>query len=232
MTPTPSTRLPTTPARSLRRMLTRLTTLAFAALVMMLGSANPAFAHDQLLSSEPAQAAVLASSPAQVALEFSDNVLTVGAVILVVDQGGKDWAGGAPTLEGPMVSVPIDGSLPDGAYEARWRVVSSDGHPISGIVPFTVGDAKTAEQTQPEELDSLDARETALPAGSDASASTSLPNEASEPSDFGRTIAIGAAGAASALLVFIVWSLRKRAKNTPSDPSSRRSESAETHEAL
>jgi hypothetical protein len=29
--------------------------------------------------------------------------------------------------------------MPEGSYQVRWRVVSSDGHPISGSFEFAVG---------------------------------------------------------------------------------------------
>lgn len=32
----------------------------------------------------------------------------------------------------------LDGELPAAGYVVEWRVVSSDGHPISGTIPFTV----------------------------------------------------------------------------------------------
>ncbi|MEV8337384.1 copper resistance CopC family protein [Leucobacter sp. NPDC077196] len=197
---------------------------ALGAVLLVLGAESPAFAHDQLLSSDPAESAVLQLSPTEVSLEFSDAVLTVGAVILLVDQGGREWVAAEPNLDGPTVSAPIDGELPDGSYEVRWRVVSSDGHPISGIVPFTVGDegsqpgASAAEPAEP--ADSAASDEPAAPVEPAASErSPSAEATSAEQSPIWRTVGIGAAGACGALVLFGAWSFRKRAKRALSDSS-------------
>ena len=210
------------PRRSARRRLsTRLTGIALAASVTVLGPAAPALAHDQLLSSEPAEAAELIASPTEITLEFSNDVLTVGAVILLVDQDGRDWIAGETELDGPVVSAPIDGELPDGVYEARWRVVSSDGHPISGIVPFTVGDASNAKDRAGTAETTAQAPEQ-MPEGSlepaPEQAAAAAP-ESADPSNTWRTVAIGAAGAGGALLIFAAWMLLKGNRRTTSDPS-------------
>ncbi|MEJ6490386.1 copper resistance protein CopC [Leucobacter sp. USCH14] len=211
------------PHRSARGLRARITAIVLAVSAMVLGTATPAFAHDQLLSSEPAEAAELTASPTEVTLEFSNSVLTVGAVILLVDQDGTDWTAGEPVLDGPVVSAPIDGELPDGAYEVRWRVVSSDGHPISGIVPFTVGDAVAVGETLEEEPE----RSSASTSGSEGTATVEAPVQASaaapgsgESANVWRTVAIGAAGAGGALLIFAAWVLVKRSRRTSSDQSS------------
>lgn len=192
----------------------RLTAVLIGASALVLGSAHPAFAHDQLLSSEPAASAELSASPSEVSLEFSDKVLTVGAVILLVDESNTEWISAEPTLDGPTVTAPTDAALPDGSYEVRWRVVSSDGHPISGIIPFTVGDAapvgeaSAAGDAPVSAQDPEEAAETGAIAA--ARGAEHAEHEAAGGSDLWRTVAIGAAGASSALLLFIAWSFRRR----------------------
>lgn len=106
----------------------------------ILGAAPAAQAHDELLASTPASGEQLGSPPESVSLTFSADVLTLGAVILVVDADDYDWATGAADVQGGVVSVQIAEGMPSAGYEVRWRVVSGDGHPISGVIPFTVGD--------------------------------------------------------------------------------------------
>lgn len=108
-----------------------------AALGLGLALAPPAAAHDSLVASDPTADAVLGSAPSDVSLTFSGELLDVGATVMVVDSAGTDHAG-APVVDGPRLTTPL-GALPDGSYTVRWRVVSSDGHPISGIIPFVVG---------------------------------------------------------------------------------------------
>ena len=94
-----------------------------------------------LVASDPTADAVLGSAPSDVSLTFSGDLLDVGATVMVVDSAGTDHAG-APFVDGPRLTPPLD-ALPDGSYTVRWRVVSSDGHPISGLIPFVVGSAST-----------------------------------------------------------------------------------------
>ncbi|RZU66605.1 hypothetical protein EV379_2968 [Microterricola gilva] len=184
-----------------------LASLLLALLGITIG-ATPAFAHDQLAASDPAAGAALESAPSEVSLQFTDNVLTIGAIVLVVDADGTSWADGDAVLDGPTVSTRVAGEMPDGAYEIRWRVVSADGHPISGVIPFTVGDA-----VQPADE----------PEGTEATSppAASATPQAAEPAETGsamRPILIGVGGAAAALLILAGVAVWKR-RGTPSQPN-------------
>lgn len=186
--------------------------IALASLLLgLLGvtiGAAPAFAHDQLSASDPPAGAALEAAPQQVSLQFSDDVLTIGAIVLVADADGTSWADGEAILDGPTVSARLLDGMPDGAYEIRWRVVSADGHPISGVIPFTVGDA-----VQPMEQGAADATE------SPASAAPVSGGESSADAGSAvRPILIGAGGAAAALLLLAGVAVWKR-RRTPSHPN-------------
>jgi len=172
--------------------------LALAALLAL--GAAPASAHDQLLASTPADGAALDGSPTEVTLRYSDSVLTIGAIVLLVDQDEHNWITGDPILDGSDVTARVDGTLPTGTYEIRWRVVSADGHPISGLIPFTVGDAAPAERT---------------PATSTPSAGAAISADAASPAEDAsvlRPVLIRIGGAAIAVLAFwtfTVWRERR-----------------------
>lgn len=121
---------------------------------LVLGSAaSPALAHDELLSTDPADGAVLETLPAEIAFTFS-GVLLDGdgaAEIVVTDAAGTDLTSGAPILDGVRVAQPLTGPA-SGAIEVAWRVVSSDGHPISGAFSFAVGDASAPPSGTPTEV--------------------------------------------------------------------------------
>ena len=57
----------------------------------------------------------------------------------VTDSAGTDLTAGAPVLDGVRVTQPLAGTAV-GVVDVTWRVVSSDGHPISGEFSFSVGD--------------------------------------------------------------------------------------------
>ncbi|MFI8524797.1 copper resistance protein CopC [Promicromonospora sukumoe] len=112
------------------------------AVVALFATAAPASAHDKLVSSDPASDETLQEAPETVSLTYSADVLDMGAAVVVTDGDGTDWVSDAPLIDGAVVTAALDPGLPDGGYEIRWRVVSSDGHPITGIVPFAVGDGE------------------------------------------------------------------------------------------
>ena len=64
--------------------------------------------------------------------------------IRLVDHVGAIVATPDPTVDGRTVTLPIPAGLPEGPYVLTWRVVSSDGHPVSGALSFGVGTAAVA----------------------------------------------------------------------------------------
>ena len=100
--------------------------------------AAPAIAHDQLLSSDPADGAVLETPPAAITLTFSAEILPVAPTVLVQDAAGAVVVDAEPSVAGTVVTQPMPPGVSSGAYTVLWRVVSADGHPIEGTFAFTV----------------------------------------------------------------------------------------------
>lgn len=106
-----------------------------------LGLPEAALAHDQLIANSPSDNEVLAEAPEEVVLNYNNSILDIGegaTIVNVVDADGADVTDGSPVVNGPEVAQPL-AELGDGAYQVTWRVVSSDGHPISGTFAFAVG---------------------------------------------------------------------------------------------
>ncbi|MEV6154279.1 copper resistance CopC family protein [Nonomuraea sp. NPDC052129] len=108
---------------------------AFIAALVLLGTAGPALAHDALKSSDPAKGATVESVD-EVKLEFTSGVRI--PVVVVRGAEGTAHQSGDPRADGKVVTQELKGALPDGKYTIAYRVVSSDGHPIEGEIPFTV----------------------------------------------------------------------------------------------
>jgi methionine-rich copper-binding protein CopC len=182
------------------------------AVVAMLATAAPASAHDKLISSDPASDQKLAEAPTTVSLTFSADVLDMGAAVVVSDASGTDWVSTTPTIDGPTVTATLEEGLPDAGYEIRWRVVSSDGHPITGVVPFTVGDGTAmgggaGTGGAPESTVAPGAAADADP-GTRSSTRTQTAQEDEGP---WRVVLVGAGGAAIAVaLLALVQLLRRR----------------------
>jgi methionine-rich copper-binding protein CopC len=110
--------------------------LAFVvAVVLGTAVASPALAHTSLKSSNPKKGATVESLDS-VTLTFNEGVRF--PVVIVRDAGGHAYHDGKPKMDGPTVTQKVSGTLPSGKYSIAWRVVSDDGHPIEGEIPFTV----------------------------------------------------------------------------------------------
>ncbi|MGX5697021.1 copper resistance CopC family protein [Agromyces soli] len=112
-----------------------------------LAAAQPASAHDELVSSTPEPGQVFETAPAEVKLSFSDEVIPVGTAIVVVDHHGEEVEVGETTVSGTDVTAALPAAL-EGEYQVRWRAVSSDGHVIDGTIDFGVGEGATGAWTE------------------------------------------------------------------------------------
>ncbi len=122
----------------------------FAAVVLLvlflLGlAAGPALAHDELSSSNPADNATLSAVPATVELTFSSVPSGIGATVQVLDAQGEDWADGPVRIVDNTAVQAVRAGAPAGAYTVNWRVVSSDSHPIEGVLEFSADAGAAAE---------------------------------------------------------------------------------------
>jgi len=125
------------------------TSLRRTAVVLLLGLAGmlvgaaPAWAHSQLLGSDPANGADLDRGPSRVTLTFNEDMPPGFDVVTVTGPDGKTWQSGEVTTSGPTVSVPVAPLGPAGRYQVGYRVVSADGHPVQGGTSFTLTRAGT-----------------------------------------------------------------------------------------
>ncbi|MEQ4716537.1 copper resistance CopC family protein [Nonomuraea sp. B19D2] len=144
---------------------------AVAAALFVLVTAAPALAHDALKSSSPAKGAKVKALE-EVRLEFTAGVRL--PYVIVRGPGDAEHQRGKPQVDGKVVTQAVEGPLPDGKYTIAYRVVSSDGHPIEGEIPFRVEGAETPSS-------SPSASESAAPASSAPPTQAQAPaGEASE----------------------------------------------------
>jgi methionine-rich copper-binding protein CopC len=99
-----------------------------------------ASAHAALVASFPARGAVLAGSPTEIHLTFSQPVMARGCRIKLVSDTGKKFDADRPsaartTANTIVAAVPV---LRPGVYSARWTAVGRDGRKTRGDFSFTV----------------------------------------------------------------------------------------------
>jgi len=126
-----------------RRRRALLPCLAVAALLALPQAAS---AHATLERTAPARGEVVASAPDRVAFWFSEGVEAAFGAVRVYDAGGEEVQKG-PILRpdgNRSVGIGLPAGLPDGTYTATYRVISADGHPVSGGFTFNIGHAGAA----------------------------------------------------------------------------------------
>jgi methionine-rich copper-binding protein CopC len=139
-----------------------------AGLALLLG-AGPAFAHTRLLGSDPADGASLDTSPQRVSLTFNESISPDFTQLTVVGPNGGHYETGAVSADDGTVSIGVQPLGPAGRYEIGYRVVSADGHPVTGSVAFTLTTPGpgTAGTVAPAQGPAAPAPPAAPPAGSE-----------------------------------------------------------------
>ena len=130
--------------RHLHTTLLALTSVAVCSIATVL-AAIPAAAHADLVSSDPVDGAVLQSAPTAITLTFSDPLFADGVQMSLVTADGTVVPSEAPVVADASVSMKWPATAGPGSYEVGYRVVSADGHPVSGSVSFTVQGAETSD---------------------------------------------------------------------------------------
>ena len=132
----------TTVSRALRTLAVTLLVLGLAPL-----GAGPASAHASLMGSDPRDGATLDRLPSRISFTFSEDVVTP-AYVVVRTADGADVTSGKPVVEGATVSQELDGSAAAGEVTLAYRVVSVDGHPVTGELAVTVREPASPSSDQ------------------------------------------------------------------------------------
>ncbi|MEU7859265.1 copper resistance CopC family protein [Nonomuraea sp. NPDC049141] len=173
--------------------------------LFLAATAPAALAHDSLKSSSPAKGATV-SSVETIELEYSSRVRF--PLVVLRTAAGQLIKLGEPQADGPKVRTAVPGPLAGGSYVIAWRVVSSDGHPIEGEIPFTVKGTSSGT-TAPAA-----AAATTAPA---ASAQTTRPAAAAQGGG-GIPGWLWAGLAALVVLGLVIWLLSRRTSG-PGEPA-------------
>jgi hypothetical protein len=107
----------------------------------VLGVAAPAWAHNYLVSSDPAAGQVLTKLPSRFIITTNEGLLDLsghgsGFAFDVEDSHHKFYGNGCVKVTGPSMSIaPVIGA--PGKYTVIWQIVSADGHIVSNSFQFT-----------------------------------------------------------------------------------------------
>jgi len=126
----------------------------------------PAFAHDELIGSNPKDGSSIPVAPKRITLYFEEPPAAGPTALTVAGPAGDGLVAGPPVISGSTVYAPLDAVTNPGRYTITFRIMSDDGHPVSGTLGFTLTAAANAAAavTKPA----------GAPAKKDASSSTPL----------------------------------------------------------
>ena len=172
------------------------TAMVFLLSVLMAPTAS---AHTDLQVSTPEDGESLEIAPEEIRLTFSEELFEELVEISILDATGDLYS----TIEveqtpppGTDVIFPWPTQAPPGEYSIAYRVVSADGHPVTGTISFSY--AATAPEPSPSDTapepppsDSTPSTESSTPAASPAApsptASTPSPSSPTESSTSSST---------------------------------------------
>ena len=118
--------------------------LVFVVMTMTFASnMTIASAHAVVTSSKPSDGEQLKTAPAGVTINFSENVSSDLGGLKVLDSTGNRVDQNDSSQPTPSsLYTTLKPGLSDGTFVANYKVVSADGHAISGAIVFAVGNTK------------------------------------------------------------------------------------------
>lgn len=98
-------------------------------------------AHAYLKQSNPSVNTELETSPKNISLVFSEPIQPAFHHIEIFGEDGNAELHESfiPEDDETKLIAKLKQDLGKGTYTIKWRVISSDGHPIEGTIPFTIG---------------------------------------------------------------------------------------------
>ena len=122
-----------------------------SSVILFPASAN---AHARLVSTDPADGAVLTTMPESVTFTFNENILEGSTAIAFVDELGSVIDSSPGTLLGPSITAAWPQQASQGSIQVSYRVVSADGHPVMGSITVTLAGTSPSqpETTTPAPL--------------------------------------------------------------------------------
>ncbi len=115
--------------------------LAGLMLAAVLLGMPPAFAHASLTGTAPKADASITTSPAEIRLVFSEELVAKFSGIELRDQTGKIVETGPAAVDPEdkkRLIIPVKATLTLGTYTVEWHAVSEDTHRVKGRYSFKV----------------------------------------------------------------------------------------------
>lgn len=192
------------------RIMKRTVAILAVSTAMWAFGATSASAHSGLESSNPADGSVITEAPAAITLTFNEGLLADANSMSINAADGTNVVSANVQPNGSSVELPWPADLPAGEYQAAFRVVSADGHPVTGAISFTYAPAETAAEpssSSPAVSEAATAESSASPAVVEEQVT-----DTTEPESTGGTpwLGLGIGVAIGLVLVGLFAAMRRR----------------------
>lgn len=115
------------------------------AVAMGLLGAGPASAHAALVGSDPGNGASLAAAPTTMTFTFNENIAQPAYIAIKAPDGTQVEVSDVRAVDEAVTATIADVDQ-RGTYSASYRVVSSDGHPVTGTITYDVTTGRAVTQ--------------------------------------------------------------------------------------
>ena len=171
------------------------------ALVLLLLGPTAVLAHASLVTSDPADGATLAASPATIMATFAEAFDTTRSSMHLLGADGTTLAANGPATASTAMSMTISGfgPLAPGAYSVQWTTITPNDNGIErGTFAFTVRASASGASTPPSGVPGAAATAAASPGAAGGSASGGVGD-----------VALPLAVLAALIVVGLAWFLRR-----------------------
>jgi methionine-rich copper-binding protein CopC len=118
---------------------------ALLGLALLVSVSGPASAHAALVGSDPVDGSSLAAAPTTISFTFNENVAKPAYVAIAAPDGSQVAVTDVRAID-KSVTATLEDVDQRGTYSASYRVVSADGHPVTGTVTYDVTAGRTVTQ--------------------------------------------------------------------------------------
>lgn len=137
----------------------RLGTWLLLACVVIILIPKSASAHAYVVKSNPTENETLKKAPSVVKIELDEDIQVSSFNTLYV----RDTSGKRVDLKDAhidkknkkLLEAGLKDNLKNGLYSIQWKVISADGHPIQGVIPFRVGLAGVETETDDIQVEEM-----------------------------------------------------------------------------
>jgi copper transport protein len=144
------------------------------ALVAVVLTAGPAFAHVELAASDPETGTVVTEPVDAITLEFSVESVIAGDGVVLYGEDGVPIEAEVVQVSDTVVVVTPAAPLSDGRHAVTWSMQSGDAHPVTGGIEFSIAVPAATPATGGTDSGATGAAPVPIPATASQTEGTSL----------------------------------------------------------